>query len=96
MVWARSGHELFYRKGQRLMAVPVDTRTGFVPGKPALLFEGRYFDAGGAGSPTYDVSPDGERFVMIRTNGEHAAINQVNVVMGWSNELTRRVRAARP
>ena len=96
VVWARSGRELFYRKGNRLMAVPVDTRMGFVPGKPTQLFEGRYFDAGGAGSPTYDVSPDGERFVMIRTSGETAATNQVNVVMGWSNELTRRERAARP
>jgi hypothetical protein len=95
VVWARSGRELFYRTGHALMAVPVDTRSGFVAGKPARLFDGRYF-SGDAESPDYDVSLDGERFVMIETRGEDVTTNQVNIVLGWSNELNRRLRVPNP
>src|SRR5207248_6427742 len=66
-VWARNGRELFYRSGDKLMAVQVDTRAGFAAGKPTMVFEGRYL-AGAPGFPAYDVSLDGQRFVMIRTS----------------------------
>ena len=95
VVWARSGRELFYRNGQTLMAVPVDTRSGFAPGKPARLFDGRYFSSD-TGSPAFDVSLDGERFVMIEARGEGVTTNQINVVFGWSSELNRRVNVPNP
>jgi serine/threonine-protein kinase len=42
VAWARSGRELFYRNGAALLAVPVQTGTGFVAGTPKALFEGQY------------------------------------------------------
>ena len=39
-VWNPSGHELFYRTGNRLMAVDVSGASGFSAGKPKVLFEG--------------------------------------------------------
>jgi len=45
----------------------------------------------------YDVSPDGRRFLMLRRS-EHgaAAPTQINVVLNWADELTRRVPAGKP
>ena len=64
-LWARDGQELFYlAPGARLMAVGVQTEPGFVPGNAEVVFEGRY--SGGVLGRTYDISPDGERFLTIK------------------------------
>jgi hypothetical protein len=36
----------------------------------------------------YDVSPDGQRFSMLKpVEQEHQAPTQINVVLNWSEEL---------
>jgi Tol biopolymer transport system component len=91
-VWARNGRELFYLKDDKLMVVEVNARSTFAAGKPAQLFQRQSF-IGPAGEASYDVSLDGQRFVMIQTSAEHVTASQVNVVLGWADELTRRERA---
>jgi hypothetical protein len=44
---------------------------------------------------SYDVSLDGHRFLMIQQGAEDA-VNQLNVVLGWADELTRRARVVQP
>ncbi len=39
-VWNPAGRELFYRAGNRMMAVPVTFQPGFSAAKPVVLFEG--------------------------------------------------------
>jgi Tol biopolymer transport system component len=39
-VWNPVGRELFYRSGNRMMAVPVTLQPGFSAGKPVAMFEG--------------------------------------------------------
>ena len=34
--------------------------------RPSVLFEGGYFTTGGPGIVNYDVSPDGQRFLMLK------------------------------
>jgi hypothetical protein len=41
-VWNPNGQELFYRSGDKMMAVDVTTQLGFAAGKPRMLFEGPY------------------------------------------------------
>jgi hypothetical protein len=96
VAWSRSGRELFYKSanGGALVAVPVDTRAGFVPAKPVRLFEAGSLSAF-TGSGTFNVSPDGERFVMVRAHGEEAAANALNVVLGWTDELRRQANAGK-
>jgi len=54
-----------------------------------MLFEGAYLSLLGT-SPSYDVSPDGQRFLMLK--GEPTqAITQINIVQNWFEELKRRV-----
>jgi eukaryotic-like serine/threonine-protein kinase len=91
-VWNSNGQELFYRSGDKMMAVDIATRPSFTAGKPRVLFEGRYNPAPGT-TPNYDVSPDGQRFLMIKPSeaSEAAAPTQINVVLNWFEELKRRV-----
>ena len=69
--------------------------TAFSAGKPRTLFDGPYLPTG-ASFPFYDVSPDGQRFLMLKpVESQTSAPTQINVVLNWFEELKRRVRAAR-
>ena len=41
----------------------------------------------------YDVSADGQRFLMVKDVDEASAATQINVVLNWFEELKRRVPA---
>jgi eukaryotic-like serine/threonine-protein kinase len=82
--WSPAGRELFYRKEDKLLAVLVETKVGLTAGKPSVLFEGKF--VGG-----YDPTPDGQRFVMMRSNEAQSAPKQINVLLGWFEDLERRV-----
>ena len=75
-VWARDGRTLHYVEGRALMAVTVETSTGFEFGAPVRLFEDdfRHFQQ----PPSYDVAADG-RFVTIRSE----ATPPISVLLNW-------------
>ena len=86
--WAPNG-ELFYRNVEKMMAVTYTTEPTFTPLSTETLFEDQYkFSA--PGYPNYDYSPQGQRFVMIRS-GQEARATQVLVVLNWFEELKRLV-----
>jgi serine/threonine-protein kinase len=88
-VWNPNGRELFYRSGDKMMAVDIATQPGFAAGKPRMLFEGQYEGAGPVAN--YDISPDGQRFLMIKTNEQESAPTQINVALNWFEELKKKV-----
>ena len=79
---------VYYRNGEQLLAVAVRTEAGFSAARPSVLFEGAYF--GGPHHRTYDLSPDGKKFVMI-TKAEQPPSTQLHVVQNWFEELKRLV-----
>jgi serine/threonine-protein kinase len=89
-VWNPSGKELFYRSGDKMMAVDIATQPSFNAGKSRMLFEGRYVQGP---FPNYDVSPDGQRFLMIKPVEQTSSSSptQIVVVQNWFEELKRRV-----
>jgi serine/threonine-protein kinase len=90
-VWNRNGRELFYRSGDKMMAVEIATQPSFSAGKPRMLFEGQY-EPTPATTPNYDVSADGQRFLMLRpSESTVAAPTQINVVLNWFEELKQKV-----
>jgi Tol biopolymer transport system component len=103
-VWNPNGRELFYRSGSKIMAVDVNQSrdregagvvpTGFSAGTPRMLFEGPYLPTPGS-LPNYDVSPDGQRFLMVKPTEQEAAATQIHVVLNWFEELKRRVPVGR-
>ncbi len=92
-VWARDGRELFYRNGDKMMALAVTTQPTFSAATPRLLFEGRY-EPSFRGEANYDVSPDGQRFLMVKSM-EQPTPTPLVVVLDWFTDLTRRVPAGR-
>jgi serine/threonine-protein kinase len=78
--WVRNGREIIYRNGTKMMSVPVQILPTFQLGKAVELFD-RKFDPGAAVAG-YDVSPDGQTFVMTRS--EHDNPTQIRLVMNWT------------
>ena len=68
--------------------VECEIRPEFVAGKPFQLFEGPY--SSDVYRPGYDVTPDGQRFVIMKVP-EGSAPRQINVIVNWFEELRRRV-----
>jgi len=87
--WSADGHELFYRLGDKLMIVEVQSEPAFTSGRPQLVFEGPYLTDDPFATPNYDISPDGQRFLMIKQ--ELAEQAQIHVVLNWFEELKRLV-----
>ncbi len=89
-LWTKGGRELVYRKGDSVMAVATDLASGR-SGAPSLLFAGPYPDNPGWTRPrSYDVSADGERFLMTRLP-DNLPRPQIAVVLNWFDELRARV-----
>src|SRR5260370_7174833 len=89
--WKRKGGEVFYGRGDKMMAVDIATQPGFTVGKPRALFAG-WYEATPATFSNYDVTPDGQRFLMLKRNEQEAsAPTQINVVLNCLEELKRRV-----
>jgi eukaryotic-like serine/threonine-protein kinase len=90
-VWNPNGRELSYRSGDKMMAVDIATQPSFTVGKPRILFKGQYAPTTST-PPNYDVSPDGQRFLMLKaTEQSQAAPTQINVVLNWFEELKQKV-----
>ncbi len=91
-MWNPNGRELFYRSGDKMMAVDIATQPSFAAGKPRMLFEGQY-QLSPVPAVNYDVSPDGQRFLMVKPSEQQQAPPQINIVLNWFEELKRRVPA---
>jgi Tol biopolymer transport system component len=89
-VWNPKGRELFYRSGQKMMAVEYTEQPEFSAGKPKMLFEGPYVPSPRS-LADYDVTPDGQRFLMLK-NAEQRP-GEISVVLNWTEELKQKAPA---
>ncbi len=86
-LWAPSGRELFYRtRSGGVMAVAVTPGPTFAYGTPQLLFSDPGYETHLYHS-LWDVSSNGERFVMVRREG--AERSDLVLVLNWRQELER-------
>ncbi len=99
-LWARNGRELFYMvpsgSGIAVMSTPIERGASFAAGTPTKVLEGPYFfgtaGTGATAFRTYDVSLDGQRFLMIKNPEEsEQAATSMNFVQNWTEELKRLV-----
>ena len=93
-VWARNQRELFYLDAAgALTAVPVSTAGSFTAGPSVKIASTRYFSANQARS--YDVTPDGRRFLFIKGGGmtTNPAATPVNLVvtLNWLDEIQAKL-----
>jgi serine/threonine-protein kinase len=94
-LWARSGQELFYVSPTgALMRVGVERSASWSATTPTLLVKEGYVTTPALVGRTYDVSPDGQRFLMMKEGGgtdQTVAPLQLIVVQNWTEELKRLV-----
>ena len=82
-VWARNGRTLYFIAGQSLMAVDVETRGGFQPGPPRVLFTGPY-ELHTVANRNFDVGPDG-RFALVKRQLDSSVRGEILVLDGWNS-----------
>ena len=96
--WRQDGRELYYVEDAsadgplkiRVMAVPITTTPTFSAGTPRVLFEGAFRIDGPLRG--YDVTPDGQRFLMVREVPQPPVrVSQMVLVQNWFEELKRLV-----
>ena len=94
-LWARNGRELFYLTATgALMRVGVGRGPAWLATAPTKLFDGPYGVEAYHSGRTYDVSPDGKRFLMIKNDDgiiDPNATTSMVVVLNWLEELKQRV-----
>jgi hypothetical protein len=71
-----------------MIAATIETEPEFKVTGYEVLFEGQYFTGP---NRNYDVSPDGQRFLMIKESEEQPSAAQLIVVLNWFEELKRLV-----
>jgi len=88
-LWSRNGKQLFYRWRDQIWVVDVGTEGGFATGKPRLLFEQPGYSMG-APIRGYDLSLDGERFLMVKAEQRKPSpVTEMILVQNWFEELKR-------
>jgi hypothetical protein len=88
--WSGTSREIFYRSGQRMMAVAFDG-SGAEPsfGKPRALFADEYDFGQNVSLPNYGVTSD-DRFIMLRRGTRGSSLR---VVIHWTEELKQILAA---
>ena len=100
-LWARNGRELFYASlagAGRIMGVLIQPGPTFSFGNPQMVVDKPFGGTPGSTSVTlsgrtYDVSADGQRFLMVKSpvSTDAVARAQIVVVQHWDEELKRLV-----
>jgi serine/threonine-protein kinase len=85
-VWSANGREVFYRSGERMMSADIGP-AGSSPEPPRVLFEGVY-ERLPWGGRNYDVSPDGQRFLLLKRRASGEA-QRIVLVQHLDAELMR-------
>jgi serine/threonine-protein kinase len=97
-IWAKDGRELFYRERGtgNLVSVQVSTEGAFQIGEEQVLFPAGRYSANSL-HPRYDVSPDGQRFVMLRrpAQAEDAAPPRMIMIQNFFSELEEKMGGGR-
>jgi serine/threonine protein kinase len=88
-LWSHMGREIVYTNGTKILAVPVATTPTFKAGVPAVLFDR------GKRVHGYDVTPDGQRFVIAEDAEPEPERLQIVVIPDWFEELKAKVPVPR-
>ncbi len=81
-VWS-SNDEIFFQSGNTLMAAAIETTPELRAGVPRAVFEGPF--------ESFDIAPDGQRFVLVRSAYPNLPPRPLVVVLGWLDDIERRV-----
>lgn len=87
-IWSPKGGELFYRSGSRIMVVRYESGEEFSCSEPKPALKTRFVNVTGL---SYDVSKDGERFLVLKPAFDDTELTEIRIVQNWVDELIRKV-----
>jgi hypothetical protein len=90
-VWAPNGREIFFRNGNAVLSADISLTPQFRVGRSRVLFTGNYA-AANIFRPGYDMTPDGNAFIMVQPYDENV-VSRMIVAVNWFEELKRLVPA---
>ena len=96
-LWSADSSKLYYRnQDSGIMSVLVQTELGIDPGKAEFLFDDTYLGGIPAYGNSWDIHPDGLRFLMKKpviseNNESQQNTPQVKIVLNWFEELIEKV-----
>lgn len=88
-MWGPDGDVLFYRIGEQLLSVAVQTEPAPEFGVPRVVFGGTY-DLTQAGDLHYSATPDRQRFLMVT----EASATTLRMVLNWFGDVERATAGA--
>jgi|TARA_B110000438_G_scaffold286643_1_gene318079 serine/threonine-protein kinase len=92
-VWMADGTELIYRERQKLVGRKLESSSPLSFGPPGVIYEGDFLTIPGH---SYDVSPDGDRFLVLKEVHPQGESLELNIITQWSskfaNTAARRVQ----
>jgi serine/threonine-protein kinase len=91
-IWSRDGRRIFYFNVTKLLAASVQTGPTFAVTAHTVLFDGNFLQ--GPGHASFDVSPDGTSFLMLRPVAENS--EQIVVIPNWAAELSAALTGKAP
>jgi Tol biopolymer transport system component len=83
-IWSTNGDELFYRSKDRWMVASISREPEFKVLKTEMLFQGPYGQVGGL---SYDVTSDGQKFLVLKPQFDDTNVKELRVVTNWFEEL---------
>ena len=98
-LWGPGGRELFFRNATgAVMRVAVERGQGWTAAAPTKLIDRQYFVGGGeAFGRTYDIVPDGRRFLLIKDDPVAPSNTTLSIIVveNWFDELQRMLPTKR-
>lgn len=88
-VWGPNGRELFYRRADAMMVVELGPGPDPEISTPRVLFRGAFWTEQ-SGDHSYDLSPDGRRFLMMEPDTSERT--EIRVVLNWQERLEQVLR----
>jgi len=89
-VWSPDAKTIYYQNGSTMMAIDIISEPTLTAAKPRLLFDGVMELKPSNNARSYDLSPDGRKFVMIQPE-QDSATPQIHIVQNWFDEMKRVV-----
>ena len=89
--WRQDERELFYVEGTRLMAVPNEAGTTLAFGTPRALFDEPGLASSAVELSRYDVTADGQRFLVVQPEAWEVAPLSIVVAPRFGQELDMRL-----
>ena len=85
-MWTADGNELIYRERQKLISRKLESSSPLSFGAPSVVYEGDFLTIPGH---SYDVSPDGDRFLVVKEVHQQGESLELGIITQWSSKFSK-------